>query len=183
LISLHGRNGHKDSNLEYWEVARRRGWLVLSPQSRQTLFPGSFCWDDNEQGLNDILFHFAEIKKAYNVDPRRIIVAGFSQGSGMAIYAALRGKVGVRGFIGVGTFIAEPSILTAFAKESPSVRGYFVTGEKDNALGKTRAIQEILKEHQVQFVEEVHPDLGHEFPSDFEKSFDKAINFIFTEQE
>jgi hypothetical protein len=31
--------------------------------------------------------------------------------------------------------------------------------------------------------EEVHPDLAHEFPTDFERSFDKAINLIFMEQE
>ena len=178
LIGLHGRNGHKDSNIEYWEVARRRGWLVLSPQSRQTLFPDSYCWDDTEQGLNDVLFHFAEIKKTYSIDPGRIIVAGFSQGSGMAIYAALSGKLGAQGFIGVGTFIAEPDSLIPLTSQQPAIRGYFVTGEKDRTLDKARAIQNILREKDIPFEEEVHPDLGHEFPIDFERSFEKAIRFI-----
>lgn len=35
----------------------------------------------------------------------------------------------------------------------------------------------------VQFEEEVHADLGHEFPSDFGASFDKAVKFIFQEHE
>jgi hypothetical protein len=38
-----------------------------------------------------------------------------------------------------------------------------------------------LKETGIPFEEEVHPDLAHEFPSDFESSFDKAIDFIFKE--
>lgn len=178
LIGLHGRNGHNDTNIEYWEVARRRGWLVLSPQSRQALYEGAYCWDSSEQGLEDILFHLEEITKSYKVDRKRIVIGGFSQGSGMAIYAALSGKMGIHGFIGVGTFIAEPDSLTPLAGQSQAVRGYFVTGEKDYTLDKARAVQKILKENNIPFAEEVYPDLGHEFPPDFEKTFDKAIKFI-----
>lgn len=183
LIALHGRNGDKNHNLEHWDVARRRGWLVLSPQSRQAIFPGAYCWDENEQGLGDVLFHLEEIVKIYKVDRRRIVIAGFSQGSGMSIYTALSGKAKARGFIGVGTFIANPDSLLSFASQKPSLRGYFVTGEKDHTLDKARAIQKILKENNIPFDEEVHSGLGHAFPVDFEKSFDKAIDFIFKEQE
>jgi predicted esterase len=183
FIGLHGRNRHKDSNFEYWDMARPNGWLVLSPQSKQAIFPGSYCWDDNERGLADILFHLKEVKNTYRVDPNRIVLAGFSQGSGMAIYAALSGKVGARGFIGIGTFMAEPDSLHPLVPGARSIRGYFVTGEKDRTLEKARAIQNILRENDIRFIEEVHPDLGHEFPSDFEQSFEKAINFIFTERE
>lgn len=183
LIVLHGRNGDKNYNLEQWNVARQRGWLVLSVQSRQAIYPGSYCWDDNDKGLEDILFHFEEIVNMYKIDRKRIVIAGFSQGSGMAIYAALSGKVGTYGFLGVGTFIAEPDSLNSMASQAQSVRGYFVTGEKDHTLDKVQAIQKILRENHIQYTEEIFPDLGHEFPPDFEKTFDKAINFIFKEQE
>jgi predicted esterase len=119
----------------------------------------------------------------YKIDRKRIVIAGFSQGSGMAIYAALSGKVGTYGFLGVGTFIAEPDSLNSMASQAQSVRGYFVTGEKDHTLDKVQAIQKILRENHIQYTEEIFPDLGHEFPPDFEKTFDKAINFIFKEQE
>lgn len=183
LICLHGRNGHNDSNLEHWKVACQCGWLVLLPQSRQAIYPGAYSWDNSEQGLHDILFHFDEIDKTYNINPKRIVVAGFSQGSGMAIYAALSGKVNTRGFIGVGTFIAEPDSLIHLAGQAGSVRGYFVIGEKDYTLDKARAIQQILKGNDIQFDEDIHSNLGHEFPPDFQKSFDKAIDFIFKEPE
>jgi predicted esterase len=111
-----------------------------------------------------------------------VLLAGFSQGGGMAIQAALSEKFGARGFIGVGTFIAEPASLIPLVKHSPSVRGYFVVGEKDHTLDKVRAIQHILKENSIPFAEEVHPDLAHEFPADFGSSFEKAINFIFKER-
>jgi len=111
------------------------------------------------------------------------VIAGFSQGSGMAIYAALSGKINVHGFMGIATYWADPDSLVLPEKHSRPVRGYFVTGEKDRGLDRIRAIQKILKESNIQFTEETHPDLEHEFPSDFDRSFDKAIDFIFKEQE
>ena len=183
LIALHGRNGNKDSDLEQWEVARQRGWLVLSPQSSQPIYPGAYCWDESDQGLRDILFYMEDILSTCKVDRSRIVIAGFSQGSGMALYAALSGKVPVYGFIGVGTWWADPDELDSLARQSKSLRGYFVTGEKDPTFERVREIQNILRNNNVPFAEEVHADLEHEFPTDFATSFDKAIDFIFKEQE
>jgi predicted esterase len=181
LIALHGGAGDKDSNLEYWEVARQKGWLVLSPQSTQPVDPGAYCWDDSEQGLADILFYFEKVSKEYPIDPQHVVITGFSQGSGMAIYAALSGRVNARGFLAIGTFWADPGSLRPLAKQAKSVRGYFITGEQDRFLDRIREIQKVLQENNVQFTEEIHSNLGHEFPPDFEKSFDEAIDFIFKE--
>jgi len=175
LIALHGRNGNKDSDLEYWEAARQRGWLVLSPQSTQPLFSGSYCWDNPTEGLTDLLFYYEQVSRKYQIDPQRVIIAGFSQGSGMAIYAALKGNLPVRGFIGIGTWWPDASEL---AYERKDLRAYFVTGEKDHTLDRAREIQDTLRRNNVQIAEEVHPDLGHAFPADFGSSFDKAIKFI-----
>jgi len=183
FLAVHGRNGNKDSHMEYWDVARRKGWLVLLVQSTQPLSSSAYCWDDPEQGLADILFYAEKISKEYSIDTQRVVTAGFSQGSGMSIYSAMSGKINARGFIGVGTFFAEPNSLIPNAKQANSLRGYFITGEKDYSLERAREIQRILKENNIQFGEEVYSDLGHEFPPDFEKSFDNAIKFIFKEQE
>lgn len=180
LIALHGRNGNKDHTVEFWNVARRRGWLVLSPQSRQALFEGAYCWDNREQGVRDILYHVEEITQSHRIDPKRIVIGGFSQGSGMGIYVALSGKTRARGFIGIGTWWQAPA---DFDGKGNDVRGYFVTGEKDHTLERAREIQHVLKQNNVPFTEEVHPDLGHDFPADFERAFDQAIEFIFKEHE
>jgi len=186
LIALHGGAGTKDSNLRYWEIARQKGWLVLSPQSTQPLYSGSYSWIDGQQGIKDIVFSVEKIWKEYPIDPQRMVIAGFSQGSGMAIYAALSRKLNVHGFIGIGTYWADPESLAPLAqlaRQTKAICGYFVVGEKDQTLNKTREIQKVLNEHSIQFGEEVHPDLAHEFPPDFEKTFDKAIDFIFKEHE
>jgi len=186
LIALHGGAGNKDSNLEYWKIAPQKGWLVLSPQSTQPLYSGSFSWIEPEQALADLNFYVEQILKDYPIDQQRVVIAGFSQGSGMAIYAALSGKLKVRGFIGIGTYWADPESLdplAQLARQTKPISGYFIVGEKDQTLNKTREIQRVLDENNIQFEEEVHPDLAHEFPADFESSFDKAIDFIFKEHE
>jgi len=175
LITLHGHNGNKNSDLEYWEVARQKGWLVLSAQSTQPLFLGSYGWDDPAQGLADLLFYYEQVLQRYQIDPQRVVIAGFSQGSGMAIYAALKGNLPVRGFIGIGTWWSDANEL---AYERKDLRAYFVSGEKDHTLDRSREIQDTLRRNNVQIAEEVHPDLGHAFPADFGPSFDKAIKFI-----
>jgi predicted esterase len=183
LIALHGRNGNKAAHLEFWEAARQRGWLVVSPQSTQPLFDGAYCWDDSALGLADVLSSYAQVSQKYQIDPQRMLIAGFSQGSGMAIYTALSGNVKVRGFIGIASFWDKPDSLVPQSEAARWVRGYFVIGEKDHTLENAKEVKNVLKEHGVQFTEELHPDLAHEFPADFGSSFEKAINFIFKERE
>jgi predicted esterase len=179
IIALHGRNGNKESNLEYWEVARQMGWAILSPQSTQPLFPNSYCWDDPLIGVQDILFHLENTLNAYKVDRERIGIGGFSQGSGMAICTAFHPETHIRGFIGVGTWWADLETIKALTVPTMSLRCYFITGEKDHALKRAKEIQSVLKANGIACKEEVHPDLGHEFPANFEKSFRQAIDFIF----
>jgi predicted esterase len=180
LITLHGRNGNKEVDLKHWELARQRGWLVLSAQSTQPVFQGAYHWDNPAQGLADLLYYYEQVSQQHQIDPQRVVVAGFSQGSGMAIYTALTGRLPARGFIGIGTWWADPNEL---ASERKRIRGYFVTGETDHTLDRAREIQEVLRKNNIDFAEEVHTELGHEFSPDFGTSFDKAIDFIFKEYE
>ena len=184
LIALHGGGGNKDFNLEEWEVARRGGWLVLLPQSTHVIFPNAYWWaEDLPRRLQDIRIHYDEILQSFPIDRNRIVIAGMSQGSGMAIYTALCGDIPARGFISIAVGWNNTTAILDAVAHANSVRGYFVIGEKDRTLQDAVKIRTILKEHNIPFGEEVHPELGHEFPPDFEKTFDQAIDFIFKEHE
>jgi hypothetical protein len=124
LIVLHGGGGNKDSNLEEWDVARRRGWLVLSPQSTNLIFPDAYWWaEDLDQRLRDIQIHFEEISQNYPINESQIVIGGISQGSGMAIHAALSGKIPSRGFISVAIGWPHINEISILAKQPTEVRG------------------------------------------------------------
>ncbi|HLO14611.1 MAG TPA: hypothetical protein VK206_07270, partial [Anaerolineales bacterium] len=129
LIALHGGGGNKDWNLKDWEVARQRGWLVLLPQSTHCIFPNAYWWaEDPNQRVRDIQIHLEEILQRYPVDAKRIVIAGISQGSGMAIYTALSGRIPVRGFISVAVGWSNVNDIEAVVPYTRDVRGYFVIG-------------------------------------------------------
>lgn len=182
LIGLHGRNANKETHLQSWEAARLRGWLVLSVQSTQPLFPGAYCWDTPAQGLADVLSAYEQVSRHYQVDPDRVILTGFSQGSGMAMYTALTGTIRARGFIGVASWWDDPASLVPQAEQAKHIRGYYISGEKDHTLDTAKEIRRVLKENNIAFADESHPDLGHEFPADFGASFEKAVEFILGEE-
>jgi predicted esterase len=181
LVVLHGRSGNEESDLAYWDVARREGWGILSPRSRQPLFPGSYCWDNPVAGLEEILFHLEGVLKKHKINRERIVIGGFSQGSGMALYTALQPGTPICGFIGVGTWWPDIDSIAALAQSGKQVRSYFITGEGDHTLERAREIQSTLSAHGIVCTEEVHPDLGHEFPSEFERSLKRALEVIFEE--
>lgn len=181
IIVLHGRNGDKETNLEQWEIARRFGWAILSAQSTQPLYQGAYHWDDPVIGMQDISYYLEQSLEANPIDRERIIIGGFSQGGGMAIYAALSGSLPVRGFISSATWWPDIESLAAVASHAKNLRGYFICGEKDYALDRAREIQIVLQQHQIPYTEEFHPGLGHEFPADFETSFTSALEYIFKE--
>jgi predicted esterase len=184
LIALHGGGGNKESNLQEWDVARRRGWLVLSPQATYSIFPNAYWWaEDLEKRLHDIQIHFEEVMKTYPIDTSRVVTAGMSPGSGMAVYTALSGRFPIRGFISIAVGWEDINGIADLAAHAGDVRGYFVIGEKDRSLQSARAIQKILRDNNVPFDEEAYPDLGHEWPPDLERTFDTAIDYIFKERE
>jgi predicted esterase len=181
IIALHGHNGDKHSNLEHWGVARQQGWAVLSAQSTQPLYPWSYCWDDPVPGLQDIQFYIERTLETNEIDREKVLIGGFSQGSGMAIYAALSGVIPVRGFVASATWWQDVASLAVLAAGAKNQRGYFVTGEKDHTLTRAREIQDVLKQNHIPFAEELHPGLGHEFPPGFDQSFTRALEFLFKE--
>jgi len=178
LIYFHGRNGNMRSDLEQWEAARRGGWLVLLPQSAQAVFPGGYCWDDPAQGIADVKFHYEQILREHAIDRGRVVLAGFSQGGGMALYAALSGEIPVRGYIGVGAWWHSVEELAELAARGNKPGAYFVTGGQDQSLARIREIQAMLRLNDIPLDEEFHSDIGHVYPPDFASSFEKAIEFI-----
>ncbi len=112
-------------------------------------------------------------------------MAGFSRGGELAIWLALSGTIEVRGFIAVGPggpYIREPDkwVPLIEASQGRGLRGYLVVGEQDvSCYEGTLALAELFKSRHFPCELEVHPNLGHDFPPEFQQSLARALEFVF----
>ncbi len=58
------------------------------------------------------------------------------------------------------------------------MRGYLVAGGRDPHYETFKKIQALFLENAIPCEMEDHPELGHEFPADFEKSLAKGLKFL-----
>jgi predicted esterase len=181
LLTLHGRGHNGQDELDFWQETSQLGWLVVSLQSSQIFTMTGYSWDDLEKAEGEVLEHFEAICQEYEIDRQRVVLGGYSQGSGMAIYLSFHEKIAAAGFIGIGTWAPEVEPIAERALQNKSTRGYFIVGEKDHTLERADEICAVLTEAGLELGEERYPDLGHEFPPDYKKSLRQALEFIIEE--
>jgi predicted esterase len=108
LIALHGEHDNVASFAPHWQSAAdgEEGWLVAVPQSSQiSWLSDHYVWDDMRLALGQLKEHYATLRQAYPIDPRRIVLAGFSQGGALALEAALRQTIPAS-----GVMMVEPAV-------------------------------------------------------------------------
>jgi len=180
LITLHGQGSTAAADLAHWEKACPLGWLVAAMQSSQLAWPGAYAWNDRDRAQEEVVGQFENLCAQYPVDRSRVIVGGFSQGAALAIRLTLNGSLPARGFLSVAPGMIDRQLLTAWAETARdhAVRGYLIAGGKDRRYEFFKQTCEFLPQHGVPCRMEDHPELGHEFPPDFEKALEKALKFL-----
>jgi len=181
LLALHGNSSNIADSERHWRSTVEQGWLVALPQSSQPMGAQTYGWNDRDWAVREITQHAATVREQYPIDSARVVVAGFSSGGGLAAWLALSGKLPARGFIGVGPFLANvESVLPLIeAPREPLLRGYLVASQRDAyCYNVAQKLAELLPPHGIACELELHPDLGHDFPPEFERSLIKGLDFI-----
>ncbi len=193
IIALTLRVGHPGEFAEHWNSVRDRGFLLAVPHSSQPISSEEFCWDDPERSEHDVAWAYKQVRDKYNIDPAKVIVAGFSQGAALSMYLTLNRTFPCRGFIAVGMsdWVApedkpanqrdHPSQAFASfigAKEVKELKGVIIMGDKDPFLPNIQTLLEGMVERGFKGKIDVVQNLGHEFPTDFEKRLESAANFL-----
>jgi predicted esterase len=179
LLALHGANASNEA--DHWISAVSHGWLVCLPQSSQQYAPGTYTWNDWEWAQQEVLERYAAFIKKYPVDPGRIVLAGFSQGAGLAAWLVLSGKIQVRGLVLVGPFLPDIDKIHPLLDAHPpkGFRVYLAAGQRDRyCLGIAQQLAELLPRHGIVCQLDVYPDMEHRFPVDFEKKLPEALDFV-----
>ncbi len=180
LIALHGHGSTTESELTNWEKACPMGWLVAAIQSSQQAWPGAYTWIDRDKAQEEIVVQYKSLCAQYPIDLSRVIIGGFSQGAALAIRLALNGSIPVCGFLAVSLGMIDQQLLTAWAETTrgQAVRGYLVAGGKDQRYEFFKRICATLPNHGILCQMEDHPELGHLFPADFERSLESGLKFL-----
>ncbi|HJZ49711.1 MAG TPA: hypothetical protein VKE41_21185 [Roseiflexaceae bacterium] len=181
LLALHGNRSNLVVSERYWRSAVQQGWLVALPQSSQAMGEGTYGWNDRAWAVREIKQHAAGVHELHPIDRARMVIAGFSMGGGLAAWLALGGELPARGFIGVGPYLSSVDVMLPLleAPREHPLRAYLVASQRDEyCYAVAQKLAELLPQHDIACELELHPDLGHDFPPEFERSLIKGLDFI-----
>ncbi len=191
LIALHGNFSSVRWHKDHWRGMANKDWLVGLPQSSQVFGLDSegalaYVWNDYDWAKREVSEHRAALTRAYPVDPQRIILGGFSRGAEMAIQLALSGAIPVAGFIAVcpgGPNTTTPELWEPIIEQAKGrdLRGYLIMGGQDRFVPGTERLVKLLGEAGIQHEFEVHPDMSHDYPSDFRERLDQMLAYVLDE--
>lgn len=180
LISFHGWGQNAEIDAPNWQGLADQGWLVAVTHSSLQAADGLYTWDNLERTVDEAKTHYEALCCDFPVDPGRVVLGGFSQGGGRAMWLALTQTLPVCGVIGVGPYLNEIDQLapTLPQKPLPNVRFYVISGSEENDEGMFAKIEALCAEKGVPFQHEIVPGIGHEYPPNFEQFCERALKFI-----
>lgn len=159
LILLHG-HGSNEKDLFSLSNSVPNNWIVVSVRGPYQLAENSYRWydvkmvngkiviniDEEERSRKKLMLLISEITKKYNVDSKKIIAAGFSQGANMAQSLGLGEPNLVTGF-GVlsGRFVEEFSPYISKSTTLINSKAFISHGSGDTMLPKTYTSENITK--------------------------------------
>lgn len=182
LVVLHARNSSAERDVPFWKSAVRHGWILAMPQSSQPSSPLSFVWDDREKAMNEVSDHFNSLIDKYPVDINRIVIAGFSQGAARAIELVMSKQLKAKGFIAVVPGTVDIDEIHRWA-DSTQASGVLISGGRDPRYEMFQQVKEIFAQKNLPLMFENYPDMGHDFPNDFEAVLQKGLNFILNQEQ
>lgn len=181
LVVLHGNNSTAERTMPHWRSAIDRGWAVAAIGSAEiALTPGLFVWNDGDRAQRDVVAETERLVREQRIDPRRIVLAGYSAGALRALQLAYGGALGARGAITVAPWL-PPGEVDALAGAKP-VPTFIAVGDRDKGgHGGSLALKERLASANVRIHVEVLPGHGHQYPADMPRRLTAALEHILTE--
>jgi predicted esterase len=157
VLALHGWGQEPREFALHWRAAAEVGFTVAAVRSGQQPTPGFFVWDDRARARADVAAQFAAACGGPQPEGdeaaagRPLLIAGFSQGAGVAVDLAVDGlPAPAAGFLAVaggledlGETPAAPRLAAAAAR---GVRGRLLAGEHDEGLEDIRGLAQVLTE-------------------------------------
>lgn len=179
LLAFHMRGSNLEETAPHWQPLSQHGVLLALLQSGQVEGPWGYCWDDYAQAKQEAQQAYTLLQTQHPFHPQTLVLAGASQGAGLAVRLTLEQALPSRGFVAVvGAGALEPLLPHLEAAVQKGLRGVFITGEDDPARAHIIQVAHELKAQGLPVRLEVVPGLGHDYPPDFAERLVEALRFL-----
>lgn len=168
LVTLHGAGADPIAHAQRWGDATPESWTVITPTGNVPTAPGQWAWPYDLS-----LGPLAEHLEGLQLEPP-LVLAGWSQGGGMAASMAWMGDLEVNGLLLIG-----PGLRDEWDPASHRhVPTYIFIGENDLNLAKCLELRDQMSELGLRVWLDEQPGLGHELPDDLREIVVAALEWL-----
>jgi predicted esterase len=182
IVALHGYNGNMDETIKQWkDAAEEIGAILLTPQGTFRLSDDHYHWGRNLDTIEEnIMAAIDEVAEDHQIDKKKVIIVGFSQGGWAAWTVALRNPDVFCGAIPVGGRLTGNWKDDVEEDGVKKLRIYSMLGADDEEplLKDNKAAAKQLKEMGVKVEVRTFDGVGHAFPKNSKEEEVKALKFI-----
>lgn len=178
IIALHGSGGTGAEMASAWkEIAAASGAILVCPDALRPLGNG-YQWmfrDESDWLVMDVI---ERTKAKHAIDPKRIILTGFSQGANTALELGVRHPEAFAGIITIAGHY-EPDINPFPKKKGAKLPPFaLLIGANDEAAASNKTAEAELKALGIPVMLRIYPGMGHGFPPQRERELAEALRFI-----
>jgi len=180
IVSLHGYGATPPPVAEVWrKAATEFGAIVIAPQAVHKVRNAGYQWGVLEEAEFLVLRAIEHARSGYAVDPKRIVLTGFSQGAHVALELGLRHPELFRGVVPVcgGSMLG----LSPAPPREALPRFFFMAGGRDGTLKEMKRAASVLQASGATARIVVHRDTAHHFPKDSVAATREALAFVLRE--
>jgi predicted esterase len=183
ILALHGANGSTERFAPPWRSTADRGYVVVLPNAPDpsTSDMDRYAWSDPDRVASMLRRAWEDASEDRSTVRGRVVLAGFSQGGGLALRIALRqDPFPARGAIGLGaTGHHLRGLLDAtMSPTGQPVRICLIVGADDDARDGNEGLHAELRRAGIDARLDVIPSLAHELPPDLGSAVDDAMAWI-----
>ncbi len=180
FIALHGGSENLTQFRPRWTSPRLRDeFIVAYVQSSQVAGMDGYHWQDEAITRREVGEAYREVLAKYSIDPRRVLVGGFSSGGFGSLVTLFEGTLPAAGFIILCPEVpADPSQAALAEAVRRGVRGTLLTTERDKRLQRQKEYVAALAAQGMDVRISVTPNTGHWYPDNLEQLIDEALGRI-----
>lgn len=174
LVTLHGGGVDPLSHMERWAGSVPEAWSVMAPEGTVPHSESQRAWPRDDPA-NVVVAQLDGLDT-----PPPVVLAGYSQGAGVAAFMAWDGLLDA-----VGLILVAPPIIRSRVWDPQvdrPVPNYMVVGEHDHSLPDCIERQRLMEESGAPVHLDQRPGLGHQLPDDLAETIAAALDWITKNQ-